>query len=110
MKALRRLIATFELLAFYLWELVASNLRVAYDVLTPRHHMRPEILTLPTPGLTERQLLALSNLLSMTPGTLSLDVSDDGTSLSIHCMYVDDADALLAKFERTYVRRIRRVF
>lgn len=103
-----RIIYAIELLAFYLYEVVISNLRVAYDVLTPTHHMCPEMIEVKITGLTDLQLLAASNLITMTPGTLSLDVNEGRTHLQVHCMYADENTA--RDIETNYLRRIRRVF
>ncbi len=103
-----RIIYAIELLAFYLYEVVVSNIRVAYDVLTPTHLMHPKMIEVNISDLTDRQLLAAANLVTMTPGTLSLDVNEARTHLKVHCMYGDEATA--SDIETNYLRRIRRVF
>ncbi|MFH1907602.1 MAG: Na+/H+ antiporter subunit E [Chloroflexota bacterium] len=79
---------------FFLWELLLANLRVAYDVLTPRHHMQPRVIAVPLDAQTDAEITALANLISLTPGTLSLDVSSDRRVLYIHVMYASDAEAV----------------
>jgi multicomponent Na+:H+ antiporter subunit E len=96
--------------AFYLWEVLISNLRVALDVLTPRHRMQPAFLQVNVEGFTDRQLLAMANLLTMTPGTLSVDVSPDGKCLLVHAMYVDDPVAEARHLEKQFKQRICHVF
>ena len=81
---------------FYIWELILSNLRVAYEVLTPTHYMRPGVIGLPLDTRSEAAITILANLISMTPGTLSIDVSNDNRVLYIHAMHIDDEDALRA--------------
>ncbi len=103
-----RIFYAIELLVFYLYEVVVSNIRVAFDVLTPTHLMRPEMIEVEISGLTDRQLLAASNLITMTPGTLSLDVNEGRTHLQVHCMYAEKTSA--RDIETNYLRRIRRVF
>ena len=103
-----RILYAIELLAFYLYEVVISNARVAYDVLTPTHLMHPKLIEVDVSGLTDRQLLAAANLITMTPGTLSLDVNEALTHLKVHCMYADESTARV--IETNYLRRIRRVF
>ncbi|MGJ8632694.1 MAG: Na+/H+ antiporter subunit E [Luteolibacter sp.] len=105
-----RIFSAIELFLFYLYEVLISNLRVAHDVLTPTHHMQPEMVYVNVSDLTDRQLLAASNLITMTPGTLSLDVSEDRKLLKVHCMYVKDAEQVARDMENNYLRRIRRVF
>lgn len=91
---------------FYLWELILANLRVAYDVVTPTHHMRPGILAIPLDAETDVEITMLANLITLTPGTLSLDVSTDRRVLYIHAMYIDHADAVRRRVKRGYERRV----
>ncbi len=80
--------ATF--VGFYLKELIAANLRLAWDAVTPTHYMRPAIVPLPLDLRSDFEILLLSNLLAMTPGTLCLDVSADRTVMYVHALYVSD--------------------
>ena len=110
MTVLLRSLRLLEFILFYIVDSVISNFKVAWDILTPTDYMKPAFIELNTVGLSDRQLLALSNLISMTPGTLSLDVRDDRSALMIHCMYAGDPEALLKNLESNYVRRVRNVF
>jgi len=84
----------FSFAVFFLAELVKANWRVAYDVLTPQHLMRPGVLAVPLDAQTDAQITILGNLISVTPGTLTLDVSSDRKVMYIHAMYIDDEDEL----------------
>ncbi len=96
---------------FYVWELVLSSVRVAYDVLTPRFHMRPGVIGLPLEARTDLEITALANLISLTPGTLSLDVSPDRRTLYIHAMYIDeDTEQLRADLKNNIERRVLNLF
>ncbi len=79
--------------AFFLYEIFNSNLKVAHDVLTPRHSMTPRIIAIPLAAKTDAEITLLANLISLTPGSLSLDVSDDKKVIYAHVMYAEDADA-----------------
>lgn len=93
---------------FYLKEVLVSNLRVAADIVTPQHLMSPEILEIDVSDLTPRQLFVASNLITMTPGTLSMDVVDG--KLLIHSMYCEDKVADADDLVKNYVNRVRDVF
>jgi multicomponent Na+:H+ antiporter subunit E len=99
----------FGLLFFFLWELLVANLRVAYDVLTPRHRMRPGVIAIPLDAKTDAEITILSNLITLTPGTLSLDVSADRSVLYIHAMYLDDIEAARYKIKNGFERRVLEV-
>lgn len=108
---MKRLSFIIRFLAFYVWEVILSNLRVAWDVITPRHRMSPGIIALPLePGLSEAQVASLANLITMTPGTLSLDVTPDRRTLFIHAMYLGpDPAALKRELKSEFERRVRDV-
>lgn len=107
MRALRFI----EFLVFYLKEIVLSNVRIAHDVLTPRHRMKPGIVSVEVGDMGERQLAAMANLITMTPGTLGMYVSKDRQLLYIHSMYMDkDAEAIGAELAYEYGRRVKHVF
>ncbi|MBI3997530.1 MAG: Na+/H+ antiporter subunit E [Armatimonadetes bacterium] len=104
-----RIRRVIEFLLFYFWELLLANLRVAYDVLTPRHHMRPGILAIPLDARTDGEIAILANLITLTPGTLSLDVSDDRQVLYIHATYVDEVEAFRQRLKEKLERRVLEV-
>ena len=81
-------------IGFFIKELVRANLRVAFDIVTPSWHMQPGVIALPLSARTEMEITIVANLISLTPGTLSLDVSDDRKVLYIHAMFLDDEEEL----------------
>ena len=110
MTPLARIAKLLSFAWFYLWDVIRSNVRVAYDVLTPRHRMKPGIIAVPLGEMTDRQLFLLANLLTMTPGSLTLDVSSDRRTLYVHAMYVNDPEELRREVQEEYEKRIREVF
>jgi multicomponent Na+:H+ antiporter subunit E len=93
-------------LAYYLWELLKSNAMIAYDVLTPRHHMTPGVIGIPLEARTDLEITVLANLITMTPGTLSLDISADRKTLFVHAMYIRNPDDLRADIKNNLERRV----
>ncbi len=77
---------------FYVKELFLASLRVAYDVLTPTDYMKPAIIALPLEAKTDLEITLLANFITLTPGSLSLEVSEDRSTLFIHETYVKDDD------------------
>jgi multicomponent Na+:H+ antiporter subunit E len=90
----QRVTAWVKLVVMFHYELIVSSLEVAFDILTPRHRSRPAIIEVPLDVKTDTGILLVTNLISLTPGTLSLDVSDDRKTLLVHAMFADDPDAL----------------
>lgn len=101
------LITLFKFVGFYFGEVVVSNFRVARDVLSPRPEIFPGIVAVPLNDLTDRQIWFLATLLTMTPGTLSIEVDEVVRKLYLHCLYTQPSAAELRKLiEVNYVRPI----
>ena len=96
---------------FYVWELILSSVRVAFDVLTPKLRAVPGIIGVPIEARTDAEITVLANLISLTPGTLSLVVSPDRKTLYVHAMYLDDGpDAVRNDLKDDMERRVLRLF
>lgn len=106
----RRLPAALGLLLFFLWELIKANAVVAWEMIDPRHTMTPGIIAVPLDVDHPVAITVLANLITLTPGTLSLEVSDDRKTLYVHAMYVTDPDAFRAEIKQGFERRVKEVF
>lgn len=106
----RRAYRTVRLILFFLYELVVSSIRVAWDVVTPTHLSRPAIIRMPLDVESDLEILLVTNLISLTPGTLSLDVTPDRSCLIVHAMFADDPDALVAELKNGMERMVKEVF
>ena len=102
--------AVIELSLFFLYELVVSSVRVAMLVARPRLEMQTAVVTVVVEAKSEAELAVLSNLVTLTPGTLSLDASPDRRTLDVHVMAAEDPDTVRREIEEGLVRRVRRVF
>ncbi len=108
---MKRFFAAIELLIFYMKEVFVSNMKIAFDVVTPHLHSCPQIFTIELDErLTDVQVTVLSNLITMTPGTLSIDVSENCKELIIHSMYIENSEELYEVVKRQYERRVLNVF
>ncbi|ADI15780.1 Na+/H+ antiporter subunit E [Truepera radiovictrix] len=97
---------------FFLGELFRSSFRVAADVLRPklRQNISPAIVAVPLDVEGDFSVTLLANVISLTPGTLTLDVSDDKRVLYIHSMYGgDDPDAVRREIKSGLERRVLEV-
>ena len=77
---------------FYLKELFVANLRVAGTVLSPKMRMTPAIVAIPLETDSELSISLLANLITLTPGSLTVDISADCSVLYVHTMYAADID------------------
>lgn len=106
---LRRIRRALNLSVFFVWELILASLRIAYDVVTPTHYMAPAVVGIPLDAKTDAEITLLAILVSLTPGTLTLDVSRDRRTLFIHAMYVHDRERLVRSIKHGFERRVLEV-
>jgi multicomponent Na+:H+ antiporter subunit E len=88
----RRVWRFLVLVVVFLWELVVSGLQVARYILQPTLRVQSGIVEYPLDVTTDREITALSNLITLTPGTMTLDVSPDRTHIYVHAMSVETDD------------------
>lgn len=90
----------------FLWEMFKSNLRVAWDVITPQQYRRPGIVAVPLDAKTDFEIGLLANMLTLTPGSLSVDVSEDRKTLYVHAMFAEDPDAVRREIKERFERQV----
>ncbi|HEV7331169.1 MAG TPA: Na+/H+ antiporter subunit E [Flavisolibacter sp.] len=91
---------------FFFKELVKANLQVAYEVVTPRFSMKPGIVKIDLDAKTDLEITLLANLITLTPGTLSLDVSDDRKVLYVHAMHVRNRARFVQSIKQGFEKRL----
>lgn len=95
---------------YVLWEIVLANLNVARQVLlTPRDQLRPGIVGVPLDLTSDAQITMLANLITLTPGTLSLDISEDRRTLFVHAIDVSSPEAFRHSIKQGFERAVREV-
>ena len=94
---------------YYLFSVVKANLHLAWDVLTPKMLMNPGVITIKLMLESRTALLLFSNLLSMTPGTLVIDLDPEKNEATVHVLYLRDEQAIRTEIY-TIQCRIKRIF
>jgi multicomponent Na+:H+ antiporter subunit E len=105
-----KVLQLIRFLAYFIRILIKANFQIAREVVTPRHHMKPRILRYDVSGMTEAQLTVLANTISLTPGTLVVDVSQDKQNLYVHFMYAEDRDEAIRQLDELRRRLMTEVF
>ena len=77
---------------YFSGQLLMANWQVVADLLTPGSRLQPGIVALPLRCRTAGEVTLLSNLITLTPGSVSLDLSEDRRVLYVHAMYIDGGD------------------
>jgi multicomponent Na+:H+ antiporter subunit E len=88
----KKLPKVINLAFFFMKELLKANMKIAYDVITPTHHMNPGVVVYPLEAKTDLEITMLASLISLTPGSLTIDVSEDRKILYFHSMYIKNND------------------
>lgn len=105
-----RVIKLIKLAGIFIWELMISNFRVLWDVVTPTHFSRPAVIGVPLDARTDFEIMVVANMISLTPGTLSLDVSEDRSTLYVHVMFVDDVESAREEIKQRIEKRVLEAF
>ncbi|HSL90206.1 MAG TPA: Na+/H+ antiporter subunit E [Ignavibacteriaceae bacterium] len=108
-KYFRKIPVTIMFVFYFIKELVIANLKVAFDIVTPKDYMKPGIIAFPLDVKTDMEITLFANLLTLTPGTLSLDVSTDKKVLYVHALYVKDADSFRKDLKEGIEKRLLEV-
>lgn len=105
-KYFKRVWLVFGLICLFLKELVMSVVRVAWLIVRPQQSYKPSFISFPLTVDRPYEITLLANLITLTPGTLSVDVSDDNKTLYIHCVDVVDLEALKKDIANGFERKI----
>jgi multicomponent Na+:H+ antiporter subunit E len=97
------------LAAFFAWELLRANLRVAADVLWSTR-LAPAVVAIPLDVTSDGEILLLSMLINITPGSVTIDLSDDRRTLYVHVMHMKSADETRRDIKGGFERRVRLLF
>ena len=103
----RRLPRAIFFILYFIEELVKANLKVAIDIITPTFLGKPGVIGLELDAKTNFEITLVANVISLTPGTLSLDVSADKKILFVHAMYLIDEDEVRAELKNLEQRLLK---
>ena len=93
-----------------LWDIVLSNIEVARRIIGPERVLTPTFVWLPLELTNIHAITALASIITLTPGTVSAELSQDQRHLLIHCFNLKDAEALLATIQVRYEAPLKEIF
>jgi multicomponent K+:H+ antiporter subunit E len=100
-----------EYILIVLWDIVVANVIVAAIILFKRNStIRSQWVTVPLDLKTPEAITVLAGTITMTPGTVSSDVSADGRALLVHCLHTDDPEGVRDQIKSRYERRLKEIF
>lgn len=104
-----RIVAVLRLTYIFIRELIFSNIEVFKTVLKPKLDMKPGIFAFPTILEKDWEITILANLITLTPGTLVIDVSPDSKILYVHALDINDAQESIDSIKNTFEKAIMEV-
>jgi multicomponent Na+:H+ antiporter subunit E len=104
-----RLWQAAKLLVLFMKEVIVANIVVVRQVLAPKLNIKPGIIALPLDVKTDVQITILASMITLTPGTLSMDVSEDRQFLYVHVFNIDDKDEIIRTIKGTFEKGILEV-
>lgn len=108
-KAVMRTIYALRLAGFFAWELVVANFRVAADVVKGAG-IEPAVVAIPLDVTSDGEILLLSMLINITPGSVTIDLSDDRRTLYVHVMHMTSAEQTRREIKTGFERRVKLLF
>ena len=100
-----------EYILIVLWDICVANVQVAKIILfKPNSKLRSAWISIPLDLRTPEAITVLAGTITMTPGTVSSDLSEDGHSLLVHCLDAPDPAATVAEIKHRYERRLKEIF
>ncbi len=106
---LRRVYKIIYLIFLFIRELISSNFDIVKLVYKPKLEFEPGIFAMPTELKSNWEITLLANLISLTPGTLSVAISGDNTHIYIHAMHIDDIEDEIHSIKNTFEKAISEV-
>lgn len=107
---LGRLRGGFRLIGRLLVDIVIANITVAKQVLGPESRLRSQFVWIPLDLTNIHGISALTSVITLTPGTVSAELSEDRKHLLVHCLSTDDPRALIAEVKARYEAPLREIF
>ncbi|WP_415922333.1 Na+/H+ antiporter subunit E [Tateyamaria sp. SN6-1] len=97
--------------AVVIWDIIVANIEVAWIVLTvPNSRLKPAWIVVPLELTQPEAITVLAGTITLTPGTVSADLSTEGHSLLVHVLHTDDPDGVRDEIKTRYERRLLEIF
>lgn len=94
-----------------MWDILVANVQVAWIVLTvPNAKLKPAWVIVPLDLRQPEAITILAGTITLTPGTVSADLSNGGHSLLVHALHTDDPDGIRDEIKDRYERRLKEIF
>jgi multicomponent Na+:H+ antiporter subunit E len=105
----QKVVQVVRFVAFVAWDIFTASLALAWLMLQPKPKLSPAVIAIPLDVKTDLEIVLLANLITLSPGTLSVDVSSDNSTLYVHTINQDRPDEFRAEIKGGLERRVLEV-
>lgn len=102
----RKVGQSIEFVVFFIKEVTIATARIAYEIVTPTHYMEPAIIAIPLETRSRLQTAILASLITLTPGSFSIEISADEKTLYVHTMYLESPDSFRQEIKDKFEKRV----
>lgn len=102
----RKVGQSVEFIIFFVAEVSIATARIAYEIVTPTHYMKPAIIAIPLDTRNRLETAILASLITLTPGSFSIEISADEKTLYVHTMYLESPDSFRKEIKDKFEKRV----
>lgn len=106
----RHYVPLVQLFFIFLYELLIANLTVLVKVFSPKLNIKPGIIKVPIEVEGPFWITTLANMITLTPGTLTVEVSPDNDYFYVHCLNIDNEESIISDIKDTFEKKILEVY
>ncbi len=103
-------LVTLRYVVMVIGDIIVANFEVAALVIGPNKKLNPAFIAVPIEIEHELPITILASTVSLTPGTVSAEISEDKQWLYVHVLHITDKDELIALIKQRYERPLREIF
>ena len=108
-KVIGKFYILLKFIIFYSYELTISAFRIAWDVVTVKNYSNPGFISVPLDAKTDLEIAVISNLITFSPGTMVVGLSEDRRYIRVHVMFLDDEKSEIREIKNKLESRVLEV-
>ncbi|WP_020208369.1 Na+/H+ antiporter subunit E [Gilvimarinus chinensis] len=107
---INRPVLALRFLLLVLWDILIANVQVAFLIMGSRQKLNPAFMRIPLELKQDFTITLLANTISLTPGTVSVDLQMEEGYLLVHGLHIDDIDQAIADIKTRYEKPLKEIF